>query len=76
MICIGDKILGIISCVSGGEGDNGISSRLQAVGRVMYIHPKYRFIVAEMEVGGKFRETFQLINGHLRDAQIIGRQNP
>ena len=63
---VGDPILFMPDCWVHGQGSETIMSRTGAVkGKVVYIHPRRRYYVAEGQVGGRtIREAFQIIPKH------------
>ena len=60
---VGDPVLFVPDCWTHGQGSESVMVRTGAVrGRVVYIHPKGRFYVADGQVGGRtIREAFQII---------------
>ncbi len=59
---VGDPITFLPDCWVHGQGSESVQARTGAVrGKVVYIHPKGRYYVAEGQVGGRtIREAFQI----------------
>lgn len=60
---VGDPVLFVPDCWVHGQGAESAQARTGAVrGKVVYIHPRGRYYVAEGQVDGRtIRETFQII---------------
>jgi len=60
---VGDPVLFMPDCWVHGQGSESVLEHSGPVrGKVVYIHPKGRYYVAEGQVGGRtIREVFQII---------------
>lgn len=60
---VGDPVLFVPDCWAHGQGSDTIRACTGPVkGKIVYIHPKSRYYVAEGQVGGRtIREAFQII---------------
>lgn len=60
---VGDPVLFVPDCWVHGQGSERVQACTGAVlGKVVYIHPKHRYYVAEGQVAGRtIREAFQII---------------
>lgn len=60
---VGDPVLFMPDCWAHGQGSDTIRAYTGPIkGKIVYIHPKSRYYVAEGQVGGRtIREAFQII---------------